>query len=441
MSEWKVRAGGRLDGEARVPGDKSIGHRAVLFAGIADGRSRIAGLSGGQDNQRTVAALAALGVTIAPAGDRLVVDGVGLDGLRAATAPIDCGNSGTTIRLLSGLLCGRAFESTLVGDQYLHARPMRRVQKPLALMGGRVDGQPGKKAGEIYPPLVVGGVSARLRGAEIDSDVASAQVKTAVLLAGLGADGVTRYQEPVRTRDHTERMLAAMGAPLTVGDDGVSLDPRGWDRRLAAVDFVVPGDLSSSAFLLAAATIVPGSRVVVRGVGVNPTRTGFLDALAAMGGRCTIESPRLEGGEPVGDLVAEHAPLHGAAIGGALAIRSIDELPLLGALAAHADGETVISDAAELRVKESDRIAATCAMLRALGADCEERPDGFVVRGRARRAGTVDSEGDHRIAMAGAICALGVAGETRIRDVGNVDTSFPGFAALLTSLGASVEKS
>jgi 3-phosphoshikimate 1-carboxyvinyltransferase len=306
-------------------------------------------------------------------------------------------------------------------------------------MGARVDGAAGPRPGELYPPLQVGGARARLRGIRHSSAVASAQVKSALLFAALAAEGATTIVEPARSRDHTERMLAFLGAPLTVEGDGVTLDPAGWSRRLAARDLDVPGDLSSAAFLLAATTLVPGSRVTVEGVGVNPTRTGFVDALAAMGGQLVVAPAADASGEPVGDLTASAAPLGAITLDGTLALRAIDELPLVAALAAHAAGATTIADAAELRVKESDRIVSTAAMLRAFGVEVEERPDGLVVAGgRGVRAGVVDSGGDHRIAMAGAVCALGADGETRIRDVDNVATSFPGFAELLQSLGAAI---
>ena len=264
-------------------------------------------------------------------------------------------------------------------------------------------------------------------------------MKSAIVLAALAADGATTVVEPERSRDHTERMLAHLGAPLSVDGLAVTIDPRGWNGRLAARDLVVPGDLSSAAFLLGAAAVVPGSRVVVRGVGVNPTRSGVLDALRAMGARIEVSDERLVGGEPVADLTCTGGALVGIRIAGALTVRAIDELPLLAAVAAHADGETRIADAAELRVKESDRVAATAAMLRALGVDVEEHADGLTVRGgRGARGGVVESHGDHRIAMAGAVCALGAAGETLIRDTRNVATSFPGFARALAALGADL---
>jgi 3-phosphoshikimate 1-carboxyvinyltransferase len=445
MSEkLSVRGPARaLAGELRVPGDKSIGHRAVIFAAIASGRAEVRGLSGGEDNLRTVAALKALGVSMRELGPgALAIDGVGLDGLKAAGAPLDCGNSGTSIRLLSGLLASQSFVSRLSGDEYLHARPMMRVAEPLRQMGARVDGEAGKKPGEIYPPLTVGGAAGRLRGITYRSKVASAQVKSAVLLAGLRADGPTCFVEPVTSRDHSERMLRHLGAPISVGAGGLeaTLDPTGWDRRLAARGLDVPGDLSSAAFLLGAATLVPGSRITVRHVGVNPTRTGILDVLASMGAEVELSEAREQGGEPVADLTCRAAPLHGTEIAGELTVRAIDELPLIAALAAHADGPTTIRDAAELRVKESDRIAATAALLRAFGVEVEERPDGLTIAGRPRafRPGVIDSRGDHRIAMSGAVCALAIAGETRIDDVENIATSFPTFQRSLAQLGADL---
>jgi 3-phosphoshikimate 1-carboxyvinyltransferase len=431
-----------LAGDVRVPGDKSIGHRAVLFAALADGRAEVRGLSGGEDNRSTIAVLRALGVAVEDVGPgAVVVTGCGFDGLHAPTGDLDCGNSGTSMRLFAGVLASRPFAARLVGDQYLHARPMRRVADPLTQMGARVAGQPGKKEGEIYPPLTIGPLPAgvRLRGLRWESKVASAQVKSAIVLAGLCADGPTSVVEPERSRDHTERMLAHMGAPLTVDGLTVVVDPRGWNGRLQARDLVVPGDLSSAAFLLGAAAVVQKSRIVVRAVGVNPTRTGVLDALRAMGAAVEVSDERLVGGEPVADLACTGGTLRGIRIAGELAVRAIDELPLLAAVAAHAEGETRIADAAELRVKESDRVAATVAMLRALGVDVEEHPDGLTVRGgRGVRAGVVESHGDHRIAMAGAICALGARGETVIRDTRNVATSFPGFAPSLAALGAQI---
>ena len=449
MTAWTVRpapAAG-LSGAATVPGDKSIGHRAVLFAALTDGACPVRGLSGGEDNRRTIAALAALGVDIEldGGGTRALVRGVGLRGLRAAAGALDCGNSGTSMRLLAGLLAAQPFASTLVGDPYLSRRPMRRVVEPLAAMGAALTGQPGGRPGEIYPPLAVTPAAGRLRGLDYTLPVASAQVKSAVILAALHAEGATTVREPGPTRDHTERMLAALGAPVTRPSPGVIVvAPDGWDGRLAAQPFVVPGDPSSSAFLVAAGVVAGGAAgVTVRGVCMNPTRIGFLDALAAMGASVAAVSPREEGGEPVADLVAARAQgLRGVTLGGELVVRAIDEVPVLAVVAAFADGTTVVRDAAELRVKESDRVAQTVRMLRAFGVEAEELPDGLVVQGAGGRrlsAGHVDAAGDHRIAMAAAVAAQAAGGDSRIDDVDNVATSFPSFVALMRGLGAVID--
>jgi 3-phosphoshikimate 1-carboxyvinyltransferase len=435
MTDWIVEPSlGPLDGDVEVPGDKSIGHRAVLFAALTDGACEVTGLSGGEDNLRTVAALRALGVRIAGG----VVHGVGLDGLRQPAAPLDCGNSGTSMRLLTGLLAAQRFPSELVGDEYLSRRPMRRVAEPLGRMGARVGGQPGRKAGEIYPPLVISPAEA-LRGIDYDSPVASAQVKSAILLAGLYARGRTSVREPGPSRDHTERMLRFLGAPVETGDGTAAVAPDGWDRRLVPRPLRVPGDPSSAAFLWAAA-LVSGGAVRVRGVCVNPTRTGFLDAIALMGADIARENPREEAGEPIADVVVRGGrPLRGVELGGDLVVRAIDEVPILAVVAARAQGGTTIRDAAELRVKESDRVATTVALLRSFGAAADEREDGLVIAGGAAlRPGDVDSHGDHRIAMAAAVAAL-VAGGL-VRDVANVATSFPTFARLLGELGAHLSE-
>jgi 3-phosphoshikimate 1-carboxyvinyltransferase len=415
-----------------------------MLGSIAQGTTRVSGLSGGEDNNRTIVALRSLGVQMRAVGEgALEIEGRGLAGLTAPMGALDCGNSGTSLRLLLGLLAGRPFDSRLTGDRYLCARPMRRVVEPLRAMGGALDGQPGQKAGEIYPPIDVHGVGlGGLRGIRHVSQVASAQVKSALLLAGLSAEGPTSVIEPARSRDHSERMLMAMGAPISVTGLEVTLDPRGWDRRLVAGPIEVAGDLSSAAFLLAAASLVTGSRIVVRGVGCNPTRAGVLDALAAMGAELVRQGERHVAGEPVCDLWGKASALRAIEIGGELALRAIDELPLLAAVAAYAEGTTVIRDAEELRVKESDRVATTAKMLRAFGVEVEERPDGLAIAGRGSgglRAGEVESHGDHRIAMAGAVCALGVRGESLIRDADNITTSFPGFVPTLAALGVEIE--
>ena len=438
-----------LSGTIAIPGDKSIGHRALLFSLLSATPIRVLGLGDGADNGRSAKAIAALGGSIARDGAALVIGGIGLDGMRAPAAAIDCGNSGTTIRLLCGLLAGQRFQTTLFGDESLSKRPMRRVIEPLAKMGATIVGQgagqgdaPGG-AFDVTPPLVIGPATAPLHALDYVLPMASAQVKTAILLAGLYADGATCVTEPGPSRDHSERMLAYLGAPLTTAGRRTVIDTRGWNRRLAGDGFEVPGDPSSSAFLIAAALLVGAHEVRLPNICVNPTRTGFLDAIAAMGGLVAHEDPRNAGPEPVAELVMRGAApaLRATDIAGELAVRSIDELPILGVLAARARGTTTIRDAEELRVKESDRIATTCAMLRAFGVTCEPRADGFVVEGNPDRPLTpahVHADGDHRIAMAAAVAALVADGPTTIDDADNVATSYPGFAAALTRLGATI---
>ena len=432
-----------LAGQVVIPGDKSIGHRALLFSLLSATPVRVLGLGDGADNGRSAKAIAALGATIARAGAAFVITGAGLDGMRAPAAPLDCGNSGTTIRLLCGLLAGQRFASTLVGDDSLSKRPMRRVMEPLAAMGASITGL--GTGVDVTPPLVVGPAPHPLRAIAYALPMASAQVKTAILLAALYADGATTVTEPGPSRDHSERMLAYLGAPLTVAGRATTIDTRGWDRRLAGAGFEVPADPSSSAFLVAAALIAGAGEGGVRlpGVCTNPTRIGFLDAIAAMGGGVACEDARMAGPEPVADLVVRGAApaLRATEIAGDLAVRSIDELPILAVLAARAHGTTIVRDAEELRVKESDRIATTCAMLRAFGVACEVHPDGFSVQGRPDgplRAARVHAGGDHRIAMAAAVAALVADGTTVIDDADNVATSYPGFAAALAALGATI---
>lgn len=435
-----------LTGTTRVPGDKSVGHRSLLFGALSSTPVTITGLSGGADNRRTRAAVEAMGVRVEDRGPETIVHGVGLDGLKAPAGDIDCGNSGTTMRLLCGLLAGQPFSSRLIGDDSLTGRPMKRVSEPLAKMGASITGEAGAKAGETYPPLVVAGVApgARLRAIDFEMTLASAQVKSAVVLAALYADGVTRVTEPGPTRDHTEIMLAALGAPITRPQPGVvEIDPRGWSRKLACERFTVPGDPSSSAFLVVAGVLVPGSQITIEGVLINPTRVGFLEALASMGASVDIEAAPAGPGEPTATIVARGSGGLGAIeLGGEVVVRAIDEMPILGVCAAFADGETVVRDAEELRVKESDRVATTVRMLRTLGVDAEERPDGFVVRGKpgaVLSTGTVHAHGDHRIAMAAAIAGLRAAGPIVIEDCDNVATSFPTFVETLRNLGARID--
>ena len=436
-----------LKGTVVIPGDKSIGHRALLFSLLSATPVRVRGLGDGADNGRSAKAITALGARIEKTGDAFTITGTGLDGMREPTTPIDCGNSGTTIRLLCGLLAGQRFQTTLFGDESLSKRPMRRVIEPLAKMNAKIAGQGtgagGRDSIDVTPPLVVGPADGPLAAIDYTLPMASAQVKTAILLAGLYADGATTVTEPGPSRDHSERMLAYLGAPLTVDGRRTTIATRGWDRRLAGTDFEVPADPSSAAFLVAAAFVVGSRGVRLPNVCINPTRTGFLDAIAKMGGIVELENQRTSGPEPIADLVVHGREqfLNGIEIAGDLAVRSIDELPILAVLAARARGTTTIRDADELRVKESDRIATTCAMLRAFGVECEERPDGFVVEGTSGRPfkrGKVHADGDHRIAMAGAVAALAAEAASEIDDADNVATSYPGFAAALTSLGARV---
>ncbi|MCX5743717.1 MAG: 3-phosphoshikimate 1-carboxyvinyltransferase [Proteobacteria bacterium] len=430
-----------LGGTVTIPGDKSIGHRALLFSILSATPIRVRGLGDGADNGRSAKAITALGATIARDGDAFVITGTGLDGMRAPTAPIDCGNSGTTIRLLCGLLAGQRFATTLFGDASLSKRPMRRVIEPLSLMGAKLAGE--GSGLDITPPLVVGPALERLAAIDYTLPMASAQVKTALLLAALYADGATSLVEPGPSRDHSERMLAYLGAPLVVDHRRVTIETRGWDRRLAGSGFEVPSDPSSAAFLVAAALLAGATEVRLPKVCTNPTRTGFLVAIEAMGGTVTLEDVRTAGPEPIATLVVRGPAqgLRATEIAGDLAVRSIDELPILAVLAARAKGTTIVRDAEELRVKESDRIETTCAMLRAFGVACEARPDGFAVEGRpdgAFTAGRVHADGDHRIAMAGAVAGLLADGETVIDDADNVATSYPGFVAAMQTLGASI---
>ncbi|MHB1059656.1 MAG: 3-phosphoshikimate 1-carboxyvinyltransferase [Rhodanobacter sp.] len=424
--DWSSQPGRPLHGSVRVPGDKSVSHRALMLAAIAGGDSRIRGFLEGEDTRATAAVLSQLGVRIdTPSPGERVVHGVGLHGLRGAAQPLDCGNAGTGMRLLAGLLAGQAFDSTLTGDASLSKRPMRRVTDPLASMGARIDTREG------LPPLHVHG-GQPLQGIRYELPVASAQVKSALLLAGLYAAGETEIVEPHPTRDYTERMLAAFGWPIAFTPGCAKL--RG-GHALRATDVEVPADFSSAAFFLVAASIVPGSELRLPAVGLNPRRTGLLQALRLMGADILVEHEREAGGEPVGDLLVRHAPLHGVELPEALVPDMIDEFPALFIAAAVASGRTVIRGAGELRVKESDRIATMASGLRALGATIEETPDGAIIQGGRLGGGTVESHLDHRIAMSFAVAGLVAAGPVRINDCSHVATSFPGFPELANGCG------
>lgn len=425
--DWTSSASGGLHGEIEVPGDKSVSHRALMLAAVAEGTSRVRGFLEGEDTRATARILEQLGVGVEmPARHERVIHGVGLHGLRAPSGRLDCGNSGTGMRLLTGLLAGQAFDSVLVGDASLSHRPMRRVTDPLVAMGARIDTAEGG-----CPPLSVQGGS-RLVGIEYTPPMASAQVKSAVLLAGLYADGDTLVHEVRPTRDYTERMLAAFGWPVTVTPGEVRLSGGGC---LEATDVDVPADFSSAAFFLVAACIVPGSDLLLRHVGLNPRRTGLLDALRLMGADIRVESRRQVAGEAVGDLVVKYAPLHGIEVPESLVPDMIDEFPALFVAAASAEGVTAVTGAAELRVKESDRIASMATALRTLGVTVEETPDGACVSGGRLHGGTVDSLGDHRLAMSLAVAGLVADAPVRIRDCVNVATSFPDFTGLANACG------
>jgi 3-phosphoshikimate 1-carboxyvinyltransferase len=429
--DFYVDPGSVHDATVVVPGDKSISHRAVMLAAIAEGSTRISGFLNGEDCEATLGAMLAMGV----GAERLdpttvVIHGVGLQGLKAPDCELDMGNSGTAMRLMTGLLAGQGFEARLVGDDSLTSRPMRRVIAPLELMGARIDSQDGK------PPLDVHGTLS-LQGIDYELPVASAQVKSAVLLAGLYASGSTRITEPAVTRDHTERMLASMG--VDVERDGPHIGLRG-GQQLRACDVQVPGDLSSAAFIILAGCIGAEAEVLIEGVGVNPTRTGVIDILTRMGADIRLEKPRTQAGEPVADIRVRGSRLTGIDVDPELVPLAIDEFPLLFVAAACAKGATRFSGIGELRVKESDRIAAMAAGLHALGIDVEEFQDGAVVHGGRLGGGVVDSCGDHRIAMALAVAGSVATGSVTVRNADAVATSFPGFAGLLASIGLRIKE-
>jgi len=425
---WIAGPGRPLRGRLRVPGDKSVSHRALLLAAIAEGTSTVDGFLEGEDTLATARILGQLGVRIdAPSPGRRIVNGVGLHGLRGTAEALDCGNAGTGMRLLCGLLAGQGFESLLDGDASLRGRPMGRVIAPLEAMGARIHASEGGRA-----PLRINARN-NLQAIDYQSPVASAQLKSAVLLAGLYARGRTTVREPQPTRDYTERMLRAFGVPVESGPGFAAVEG---GARLTATHVEVPADFSSAAFFLVAASLVPGSDLLLERVGVNPRRTGLLQALRAMGADITEAAAGEQGGEPVADLRVRAAPLHGIDLPVALVADMIDEVPAFMVAAALAQGATRIRGAAELRVKESDRLAAMAAGLAALGIDVVEHPDGADLAGGARPGpGRVATEGDHRIAMSFAVAGQCASGEVRIDDCANVATSFPGFLELATGAG------
>jgi len=422
--EVRIRGPALVRGKARVPGDKSISHRALILGAMAKGEAEIRGLSPARDVRSTADCLRSLGVEVYWEGEKASIHGRGPELLSPPTRPLDCGNSGTTMRLLAGVLAGRPFESVLVGDESLSRRPMRRVVEPLSLMGAEIHARAGN-----FPPLRVRG--GHLRGIYYRLPVASAQVKSAILLAGLQAEGETVVEEPLPSRDHTERMLLFLGAELEKDGARIRLVP----GELRARPVGVPGDFSSAAFLLAAAAPRPGAEVLVQGVGVNPTRIGFLEVLREMGADVAVLGRDEIGGEPVADIRVRGGELRAIELGGEIVPRMIDEIPLVFVLATQAAGTTVVRGARELRVKESDRISAMAENLRRLGAEVREFPDGMEVSGPCRlKAARLSGFMDHRVVMASAVAALFAEGESLIEGAEWADVSFPGFFSVLEGI-------
>lgn len=428
--DYLVQPGGKLTGKIRVPGDKSMSHRSVMLGSLSQGTTHVSGLLEGEDVLCTLAAFRAMGVRAkGPDKGRLVIEGVGMHGLKAPSAPLDMGNSGTAMRLMAGILAGQPFESVLIGDESLSKRPMKRVSEPLGSMGAKIETAEGGR-----PPLrVLGGH--RLHGIDYRLPMASAQVKSSVLLAGLFADGETSTTEPAPTRDHTERMLRGFGYDVQVSGSTARLRGGG---TLSACDVDVPGDISSSAFFLVGASIAPGSDLLLEHVGINPTRIGVVNILRLMGADIELSNQREVGGEPVADIRVRSAALRGIKIPADQVPLAIDEFPSLFIAAACAQGETILTGAEELRVKESDRIAVMAQGLKRLGVELQETPDGIIIRGGGLRGGEVDSNGDHRIAMSFSMAGLRATGNISVRDCKNVDTSFPGFATLAREAGLNV---
>lgn len=429
--KFLVQPGGELHGLFRVPGDKSISHRSIMLGSLADGITDVEGFLEGDDALATLQAFRDMGVNIeGPEQGRVRIHGVGLHGLKKPHRPLDLGNSGTSMRLLSGLLAGQAFDVVMVGDESLSKRPMERVAKPLRMMGAVIE-TTGEKG---TPPITVRGGN-QLHGIHYDMPVASAQVKSGILLAGLYANGETSVTEPAPTRDHTERMLNGFGYPVI--SDGATARLTGGDK-LTATKIDVPADISSAAFFMVGASIAEGSDITIQHVGINPTRTGIIDILKLMGANIELLNRREVGGEPVADIRVRSARLHGIDIPEALVPLAIDEFPALFIAASCATGKTVLRGAEELRVKESDRIQVMADGLHILGISAEPTPDGIIIDGGRIGTGTVVSHGDHRIAMSFAMAALRAQGAIAIQDCANVATSFPGFVDLAAGAGLKI---
>jgi len=422
----KMSQAKRITGEAVVPGDKSISHRAVMFGALAEGTTSISGFLPGADCLSTISCFRRMGIEIEQEGDRVTVHGKGWFGLQEPERGLDVGNSGTTIRLMSGILATQPFHCVVEGDESIARRPMRRVVNPLRDMGAKIDG---RKNGEFTPLSIRGG---ELKGIAYQSPVASAQIKSSILLAGLQAEGTTSVTEPHLSRDHTERMLQAFG--VNVSREGLTVSVQG-GQVLKGREIQVPGDISSAAFLIAAVMIVPDSTLLIRNVGINPTRTGIIDVVRAMGGQIELQNQRVVNEEPVADLFVQHSELTGTIIEGDLIPRLIDEIPVIAVMATQAQGRTIIRDAEELRVKETDRIATVVSELGKFGAKVTPTDDGMIIEGPTKLTGAaIDSLGDHRIGMAMAIAGLIAEGETTIANAEAINVSFPGFAQLLDKL-------
>jgi len=414
----RISPASAISGSLSLPGDKSISHRYALIGAIAEGDTKIANYSTGADCHSTLGCVRALGIEVEGAGTEFVIHGKGLDGLRAPAGDLDAGNSGSTIRMLSGILAGQPFPSRVFGDESLSRRPMQRIMKPLGQMGGRIDARDGQ-----FPPLHIEG--GKLRAIDYTLPVPSAQVKTCVLFAGLYAEGETTVTEPVRSRDHTEIALREFGAEIEVARQKITIASR---PRLEGRELIVPSDLSSAAFFLVAALLVPGSRLSIMGVGLNPTRSALLDFLVGMGARIRVPNLESQNGELIGDLEVEYSALRGGTIDGGLTAALIDEIPVLAVLGAATEEGITVRDAGELRIKETDRIKTVVENLRLMGVQAEELPDGMVIPGRQKfHAATLDSQGDHRIAMAFAIAALRGDGESVIQGAEAASVSFPEF--------------
>lgn len=428
--QFKLQPAKKISGEIRVPGDKSVSHRSIMFGSLAEGVTKVSGFLEGEDSLNTLRAFKAMGVRIeGPVAGNVTIHGVGMHGLKKPETTLDMGNSGTSMRLLSGLLSGQSFDLELVGDTSLTKRPMKRVTSPLALMGAKVETAEGGR-----PPLKIHGGSA-MKGIHYDMPMASAQVKSCLLLAGMYADGETSVTEPAPTRDHTERMLTAFGYPVKTDANTMSLQGGG---KLTACDIDVPTDISSAAFFMVMGAIAKESNILIKHVGINPTRTGVIDILKLMGTDITLEDHQEVGGEPVANVRVRSSRLKGIHVPEELVPLAIDEFPVLFVAAACAEGQTVVTGAHELRVKESDRIQVMADGLVTLGVDAVATDDGMIINGGVIKSGTVNSHDDHRIAMAFSVASLAAEGEIVIDDCDNVNTSFPTFVELANQVGLNL---